>query len=44
MQVPYNQGVLSRARKSGSTGIETELEDNGKHEKVSFINELYFFP
>lgn len=26
LQVPYNQEILSRARKSGSTGIETETE------------------
>lgn len=26
LQVPYTQEILSRARKSGSTGIETENE------------------
>lgn len=34
-QVPVNQEILSRSRKSGSTGFETESDDNQKHEEVS---------
>lgn len=34
LQVPYSQEILSRARKSGSTGIETETEKDDKLQKV----------
>lgn len=35
-QVPVNQEILSRSRKSGSTGIDTEVNelDSLSHQKV----------